>query len=152
MTARTAPAASASTSIVSVPVWLIAAAFTGLAGAVNYLQALRGSAGERAQRLSVDGADHRDGRGRRTRFQIEGLILGAVVHYMLRDYSTDADSAVHVTNEVYLLGRVWSPSCAPCTSAGHLGELTRMFPRLQLLPVRRRLERSPTSGGDTDGP
>jgi branched-chain amino acid transport system permease protein len=133
-------------------VWLIAAAFTGLAGAVNYLQALRVQP-ESAFSVSqwtapiivivvVGGIG-----------TIEGPILGAVVYYMLRDYLTDPDSAIHVTNEVYLLASgVVAVLCALYLRRGIWGALTRMFPRLQLFPVRRRLELGPNSGGDTDAP
>lgn len=132
-------------------VWLVAAAFTGLAGAVNYLQALRvqpESAFSVAQwtapiivMVVVGGIG-----------TVEGPIIGAVVYYLLKDYLTDADSAIHVTNEVYLLASgIVAVLCALYLRGGIWGALTRTFPHLQLFPVRRRLLLDRSERGDGDG-
>jgi branched-chain amino acid transport system permease protein len=121
-------------------VWLVAAAFTGFAGAVNYLQALRvqpESAFSVAQWTApvivmvVFG-----GIG-----TIEGPIIGAVTWYLLRDYLTDQSNTVSITNEVYLLASgVVAMLCALYLRRGIWGSLTHRFPQLQLFPVRRRFD------------
>ena len=131
-------------------VWLIAAAMTGFAGAVNYLQALRvqpESAFSVAQwtapiivMVVVGGIG-----------TIEGPILGALVYYLLKDYLTDESNAVHVSTEVYLFASgIVAMLCALFLRGGIWGVLTRRFPRLQLFPVRRRLDVGASEGGDTD--
>jgi branched-chain amino acid transport system permease protein len=121
-------------------VWLLAAAFTGFAGAVNYLQALRvqpESAFSVAQWTApiivmvVFG-----GIG-----TIEGPIIGAVAWYLLRDELTDESNAISITTETYLIASgVVAMLCAMYLRRGIWGSLVHRFPQLQLFPLRRRLD------------
>lgn len=121
-------------------VWVIAAAFTGLAGAVNYLQALRVQP-ESAFSVATWTAPIIvmvvvGGLG-----TVEGPIIGAVVWFLLKDYLTDESSAVSVTTETYLIASgVVALLAALYLRDGIWGTLHRRFPQLQLFPVRRRLE------------
>lgn len=121
-------------------VWLLAAGFTGLAGAVSYLQTLRvqpESAFSVANwtapiiiMVVVGGIG-----------TIEGPIIGAIVWYLLRDSLTNPSNTVSISNEVYLIASgLVAVACALSLRNGIWGSLTRRFPQLQLFPVRRRLE------------
>jgi branched-chain amino acid transport system permease protein len=121
-------------------VWLIAATFTGVAGAVNYLQALRVQP-ESAFSVATWTAPIIvmvvvGGLG-----TVEGPIIGAVVWFLLKDYLTDESSTVHVTVETYLIASgIIALLTALYLRDGLWGALRRRFPELQLFPVRRRLE------------
>lgn len=121
-------------------VWLLAAAFTGLAGAVNYLQALRVQP-ESAFSVATWTAPIIvmvvvGGIG-----TIEGPIIGAVVWFVAKDYLTNERSAVHTTTETYLIASgVIAVLCAMYVRNGIWGALTGRFPHLQLFPIRRRLQ------------
>lgn len=133
-------------------VWLLAAGFTGLAGAVSYLQTLRVQP-ESAFSVATWTAPIIimvvvGGIG-----TIEGPIIGAIVWYLLRDYLTNPSSAVSISNEVYLIiSGLVAVACALYLRNGIWGAVTRRFPRMQLFPVRRHLEREPATdrtGDDT---
>jgi branched-chain amino acid transport system permease protein len=125
-------------------VYLVAAFFTGLAGAVHYLQVLRVqpesafSVGDWTGPIIVMVVIGGIG-------TIEGPIIGAVAWYLLKDYLTDAGSAVHVSNATYLIASaLFAVVFALYVQRGIWGTLTRQFPRLELFPVRRRVEEPPS--------
>jgi branched-chain amino acid transport system permease protein len=117
-------------------IWVIAAGFTGLAGAVFYLKQLNVqpdaafSVGTWTAPIIVMVVF--GGLG-----TIEGPIIGAVTYYLLRDWVQDNEwlsepSFLIVTGAVAI-------ACALFLKGGIWGSLTQRFPRLQLFPVRRRL-------------
>lgn len=121
-------------------VFLVAAAFTGLAGAVYYMFQIRiqpdtafGVADWTAPvvLMVVIG-----GLG-----TIEGPILGAVAWYLLRDYVTDRNSVVYLDDRWYLIATgVVAVLFALFVQRGVWGTLQHRYPQLQLFPVRRRLQ------------
>lgn len=121
-------------------VWLVAAGFTGFAGAVNYLQALRVQP-ESAFSVATWTAPIIvmvvvGGIG-----TIEGPVIGAVVWFLAKDYLTDERSTVHITTESYLIASgLIAVACALYLRDGIWGALTRRFPTLQLFPLRRRVD------------
>jgi branched-chain amino acid transport system permease protein len=120
-------------------VWLLAAAFTGLAGAVNYLQALRvqpeSAFSVAAWTAPIIVMVVVGGIG-----TVEGPIIGAVVWFVAKDYLTDDRSRIHVSTETYLIASgLVAVLCALYLRGGVWGALTHRFPHLQLFPLRRRL-------------
>jgi branched-chain amino acid transport system permease protein len=120
-------------------VWLLAAAFTGLAGAVNYLQALRvqpeSAFSVAAWTAPIIVMVVVGGIG-----TVEGPIIGAVVWFLAKDYLTDDANRFHVSTETYLIASgLVAVLCALYLRGGVWGALTRRFPHLQLFPLRRRL-------------
>jgi branched-chain amino acid transport system permease protein len=120
-------------------VYLIAALFTGLAGAVWYLLKLRvqpdtafGVADWTAPivvMVVIGGLG-----------TVEGPIIGAIGWYMLRDYLTGDDAFVTLNEQWYLIVTgLLAVIFALFVKRGLWGQLQRAFPSLQLFPVRRRL-------------
>jgi branched-chain amino acid transport system permease protein len=71
---------------------------------------------------------------------IEGPVIGAVVWYLLRDYLTDDGSALHVSDEWYLIVTgMLTMVMALYARRGLWGSLQHRVPNLQVFPVRRRL-------------
>jgi branched-chain amino acid transport system permease protein len=120
-------------------VWLIAAAFTGFAGAVNYLQALRVQP-ESAFSVSLWTAPVIvmvvvGGIG-----TIEGPVIGAIVWYLLKDYLTDESNPVSVTTETYFIASgIVAVVCALYLRNGIWGTLTKRLPQLRFFPFGRRV-------------
>ncbi len=121
-------------------VYVVAAVFTGLAGAVWYLLKLRvqpdtafGVADWTAPivvMVVIGGLG-----------TIEGPIIGAVGWYMLRDYLTSDGAIVSLDEQWYLIVTgVVAVVFALFVQRGLWGLLQRLAPSLQLFPVRRRLQ------------
>jgi branched-chain amino acid transport system permease protein len=120
-------------------VFVIAAMFTGLAGAVWYLLKIRiqpdtafGVADWTAPivvMVVIGGVG-----------TIEGPIIGAVVWYLVRDYLTDQSSALHLDEQWYLIvtGGL-AVLFALFVQRGIWGALQRRVPGFELFTVRRRL-------------
>lgn len=120
-------------------VFVVAALFTGLAGAAWYLLKIRV---QPDTAFSV--ADWTapivvmvvlGGIG-----TIEGPIIGAVAWYVLRDYLTDQDNAISLSPEWYLIitGLI-AVVFALYVQRGVWGAIQRRWPAIQLFPVRRRI-------------
>jgi branched-chain amino acid transport system permease protein len=121
-------------------VYVVAALFTGVAGAVWYLLKLRvqpdtafGVADWTAPivvMVVIGGLG-----------TIEGPIVGAVGWYVLRDYLTSDGAIVRLDEQWYLIvtGLV-AVVFALFVQGGLWGLLQRLLPSMQLFPVRRRLQ------------
>ncbi|HMK13174.1 MAG TPA: branched-chain amino acid ABC transporter permease, partial [Acidimicrobiales bacterium] len=121
-------------------VWIVAALFTGAAGAVFYLKTINVQP-DAAFSVSAWTAPliimvAVGGLG-----TIEGPILGAVGYYMLRDWLTDQTHWPSLAPETYLITMgLLAMVFAIFVQRGIWGTLTRKFPSLQLFPLRRRVE------------
>jgi branched-chain amino acid transport system permease protein len=134
-------------------VYLIAAFFAALAAGVHYLQILRvqpdNAFGVADWTAPIIVMVVIGGIG-----TIEGPLLGAVIWYLAKVYLTDKTSTIHVSNPVYLIGSgLVAVVFALYVQRGIWGLVQRSFPRLQLFPVRRRVEGlAPDSAGGKHGP
>jgi branched-chain amino acid transport system permease protein len=120
-------------------VFVVAAFFTGAAGAVWYLLKIR------IQPDTAFGVDDWTapivvmvvigGLG-----TVEGPVLGAVLWYVVRDYLTDQNSAVYLSAEWYLIVTgALAIVVALYAQRGLWGSLQHRWPQLQVFPIRRRL-------------
>ncbi|MDO8363687.1 MAG: branched-chain amino acid ABC transporter permease [Actinomycetota bacterium] len=120
-------------------VFMIAALFTGAAGAVWYLLKIRiqpdtafGVADWTAPivvMVVIGGIG-----------TIEGPIIGAALWYLVRDYVTSTDSAIQLSDEWYLIVTgLLAMVVALFFQRGLWGSLQRHFPSLQVFPIQRRL-------------
>lgn len=129
-------------------VFIIAALFTGAAGCVWYVLKLRISPdtafGVADWTAPIIVMVVLGGLG-----TIEGPIIGAAGWYLLRDYLTDDDSAVHLDDLWYLvLTGGLAVIAALYAQRGVWGTLQQRFASLQLFPLRRTLV---VTDADTDG-
>lgn len=120
-------------------VFMIAAFFTGAAGAVWYLLKIRiqpdtafgvGDWTAPVVVMVVIG-----GVG-----TVEGPVIGAALWYLVRDYVTSSDSLIHLSDEWYLIvtGLI-AVVVALYAQRGLWGGLQNRFPRVQVFPIQRRL-------------
>lgn len=121
-------------------VFVLAALLTGAAGAIWYLLKLRVSPdtafGVADWTAPIVVMVVIGGLG-----TVEGPILGAIVWYLARDYVTDEDSVVYLSDVWYLVATgVVAVLFALYVQRGVWGGLQRRFPSLQLFPVRRIVE------------
>ncbi|MCE9622324.1 MAG: branched-chain amino acid ABC transporter permease [Actinomycetia bacterium] len=120
-------------------VFMIAALFTGAAGAVWYLLKIRVqpdtafSVGDWTAPIVVMVVIGGIG-------TVEGPVIGAVLWYLVRDYVTSSDSVIHFSDEWYLIytGLI-ALIVALYAQRGLWGALQDRFPRLQVFPIQRRL-------------
>lgn len=120
-------------------VFMIAALFTGAAGAVWYLLKIRiqpdtaFGVGDWTAPIVVMVVIGGIG-------TIEGPIIGAAVWYLARDYVTSTDSAIQLSDEWYLIVTgLLAMVAALFFQRGLWGALQRRMPGLQVFPIQRRL-------------
>lgn len=120
-------------------VFMIAALFTGAAGAIWYVLKIRiqpdtafGVADWTAPivvMVVIGGLG-----------TVEGPIVGAVIWYVVRDHLTDQSSTIHLSDEWYLIVTgALAVAVALYAQRGLWGTLQHRWPQLQVFPIRRRL-------------
>lgn len=84
---------------------------------------------------------------------IEGPIVGALVWYFARDYVTDSDSLIHLSDVWYLVATgAAAVVFAMYLQRGLWGTLQHRFPSLQLFPLRRVVDVDGAAAGAAAAP